>query len=77
MRIQEVKYPPKTAKKNFILKPKSELLKKENIKVSSFLKSEEKTNYFLLKNSVNLKEMTWIRIRIHFFPVRIEDPDPH
>ena len=34
-------------------------------------------NYFLLKkNSVNLKEMTWIRIwiRIHFFPVRIQDP---
>jgi len=29
---------------------------------------------FLLKNSVFLKEMTWIRI--HFFPVRIQDPDP-
>ena len=26
-------------------------------------------NYLLLKNSVNLQEMTWIRI--HFFPVRI------
>ena len=21
--------------------------------------------------------MTWIRIRIHFFPVWIQDPDPH
>ena len=30
------------------------------------------------KNSVNLKEMflTWIQIRIHFFPVWIQDPDP-
>jgi len=27
----------------------------------------------LFENSVNLKEMTWIRIRIHFFPVRIQD----
>ena len=33
-------------------------------------------NYFLLKNSVNLKEMTWTWILIHFFPVRIQDPDP-
>jgi len=39
---------------------------------SSFrIKISEKKN---LKISVNLKEMTWIRI--HFFPVRIQDPDP-
>ena len=35
-------------------------------------------NFALLKNVVNFKEITWI-IRIHFFPVRIQDsdPDPH
>ena len=33
------------------------------------------------KKSVNLNDMTWIRfwirIQIYFFPVRIQDPDPH
>jgi len=28
-----------------------------------------------IKKSVNFKEMTWIRI--HFFPVWIQDTDPH
>ena len=38
IRIQRVKYQLKTAKKNFLLlKPKSELLKKEFIKISSFM----------------------------------------
>ena len=38
-------------------------------------KTKKFENYFLLKNSVNLYELTWIRI--HFFPVRIQDPDPN
>ena len=76
----------KNCKENpfLLLKPKSELLKKrEIIKVSSFLNgfrikiSEKKSNLkiiFCYKNSVNLKEITWIRIL--FFQVRIQDPDP-
>ena len=33
-------------------------------------------NYFLLENSVNHKEITWIQDPDPFFPVRIQDPDP-
>ena len=43
------------------------------IKISE-KKHKKFENYFCYNNSVNL-EMTWIRI--HFFPVRIRDPDPH
>jgi len=79
-----------------LLKPKSVLLKKI-IKICSFLNgsssfrikvSEKKKKkilkiIFCKKNSVILKELTWIQIRswirIHFYPVRIQDqdPDPH
>ena len=69
------------------------LKKREIIKISSFLNGssscrikicEKKLNKkFENYDSVNLIEMTWIQtririwIRIHFFPVRIQDPDPN
>ena len=33
------------------------------------------TNLKILLYSANFKEKTWIRIRIHYFPVRIQDPE--
>ena len=53
------------------------------IKISEKNKTKNFENVALIKNSVNFIEITWIwipiriLIRIHFFPVRIQDPDPH
>ena len=66
----------KLQKKLLLFTRKSELLKRKNIKFSWFLnvsvkhKNKRKNlqkfeNSALLKSSVNLKEITWIRI--HFF----------
>jgi len=83
IRIQGVKYQPKTTKKTFLLlKPKSELMKKEIIKISSFLNG---SSSFRIKISEKNKT---IKLKIiccylerkdpdPFFSMRIQDPDPH
>jgi len=53
IRIQGIKYQPKTAKKSFLLQnPKSELLKKKIIKISSFLNG---SSSFRIKISEKIK----------------------
>ena len=59
--------------KNFLI---SEWLISFKIKISEKNKTKN-LKIKIKKNSVNFKEKTWIWIRIHFFPVRIQDPDPH
>ena len=48
----------------------------KNCKKKTFLLLKPKSE-LMKQKSGNLNEITWIRDRIHFFPVRIRDPDPH
>ena len=82
LRIHGSKYQPKAAKKIFTRKTENWTIDKRGIiKISWFLnglssfsiKKSEKirqickfVNFTLLKNSVNFKEITWIRSRILF-----------
>ena len=77
IRIQGVKYQPKTEKKTFflLLKPKSELLKKrEIIKISSFLNG---SSSFRIKISEKIKQKFDFLLKKFSKDLRIDlDPDP-
>ena len=89
IQVQGVKYQPKTAEKNFFT-PKTKICTFEkkrdytNFPISEWFikvwdknmrkKNKKFENYFLFKR-FSKSDMTWILIQ--FFPVRIQDPQPH